>query len=88
MCTRLAVPLHPQIRIELYDRRQTKFISAHNNALSALTLSLCGKRLASASDKGTLVRVWDTASGTLLQVCARVWCARMDHGLLLCTVAV
>uniref|UniRef100_A0A7S0WRP9 WD repeat domain phosphoinositide-interacting protein 3 n=1 Tax=Chlamydomonas leiostraca TaxID=1034604 RepID=A0A7S0WRP9_9CHLO len=67
--TVLACPgLHTgQIRVELYDRRQTKFISAHNNALSALSLSLCGKRLASASDKGTLVRVWNTADGQLLQ---------------------
>lgn len=67
--TVLACPgLHPgQIRIELYDRRQTKFISAHNNALSCLTLSLDGKRLASASEKGTLVRVWNTTDGQLLQ---------------------
>mmetsp|Transcript_33440 Transcript_33440/g.73944 ORF Transcript_33440/g.73944 Transcript_33440/m.73944 type:complete len:382 (+) Transcript_33440:4009-5154(+) len=67
--TVLACPgLHiGQVRIELYDRRQTKFISAHNNALSCLSLSLEGKRLATASEKGTLVRVWNTADGQLLQ---------------------
>lgn len=56
------------MRIELYDRKQTKFISAHNTPLVALTLSMDGKRLATASDKGTLVRVWNTADGQLLQV--------------------
>lgn len=57
-----------QVRIELYDRKQTKFISAHNTALACLTLSMDGKRLATASDKGTLIRVWNTADGQLLQV--------------------
>jgi WD40 repeat protein len=56
------------VRIELYDRKQTKFISAHNTPLVCLTLSMDGKRLATASDKGTLVRVWNTADGQLLQV--------------------
>lgn len=60
-----------QVRIELYDRKQTKFISAHNAPLVCLTLSMDGKRLATASDKGTLVRVWNTADGQLLQVRAR-----------------
>lgn len=61
-----------QVRIELYDRKQTKFISAHNTPLVCLTLSMDGKRLATASDKGTLVRVWNTADGQLLQVSASV----------------
>uniref|UniRef100_A0A383WHS1 Autophagy-related protein 18a n=1 Tax=Tetradesmus obliquus TaxID=3088 RepID=A0A383WHS1_TETOB len=67
--TVLACPgLHTgQVRIELYDRKQTKFISAHNTPLACLCLSLCGKRLATASDKGTLLRVWNTADGSLLQ---------------------
>lgn len=67
--TVLACPgLHTgQVRIELYDRKQTKFISAHNTPLVCLTLSMDGKRLATASDKGTLVRVWNTADGQLLQ---------------------
>eukprot|EP00951_Prasinocladus_malaysianus_P021803 scaffold181156_cov48-Prasinocladus_malaysianus.AAC.1 len=32
-----------QVRVELYDVRRTKFISAHNNALSQMALSLDGK---------------------------------------------
>ncbi|GIL64901.1 hypothetical protein Vafri_18737 [Volvox africanus] len=67
--TVLACPgLHTgQVRVELYDRRQTKFIPAHTNALSCLVLSMDGKRLVTASEKGTLVRVWNTADGQLLQ---------------------
>jgi WD40 repeat protein len=56
------------VRIELYDRKQTKFVSAHTNALSCLALSMDGKRLATTSEKGTLVRVWNTADASLVQV--------------------
>jgi WD repeat-containing protein 45 len=65
----LACPgLHSgQVRVEHVDRRQTRFVAAHTGALAALALSRDGKRLATASDKGTLVRVWDTGTGELLQ---------------------
>lgn len=65
----LACPgLHAgQVRIELYDRKQTRFINAHKTPLSQLVLSLEGKRLATASEKGTLIRVWSTSDGSLLQ---------------------
>jgi hypothetical protein len=65
----LACPgLHAgQVRLEHLDRRQTRFVAAHAGPLAALALSADGGRLATASDKGTLVRVWDTAGGELLQ---------------------
>ncbi|CAD7698052.1 unnamed protein product [Ostreobium quekettii] len=67
--TVLACPgLHPgKVRVELFDRRQTKFISAHASNLACLSLALDGRFLATASERGTLVRVWSTADGTLLQ---------------------
>jgi hypothetical protein len=46
--------------------RRTRFVAAHDGALAALALSEDGARLATASDKGTLVRVFDTASGAPL----------------------
>lgn len=46
--------------------RRTRFVAAHDGALAALALSADGSRLATASDKGTLVRVFDTASGAPL----------------------
>ena len=46
--------------------RRTRFVAAHDGALAALALSADGARLATASDKGTLLRVWDTATGAPL----------------------
>ena len=55
-----------QVRVELYDVCATKFISAHDGDLAMLALSLDGALLATASEKGTLVRVYDAAAATLL----------------------
>ncbi len=38
-------------------------ITAHTNGLSALALNADGSRLATASERGTLIRVWDTLTG-------------------------
>jgi len=58
------------VRLEWYDGgaggRRTRFVAAHDGALAALALSPDGARLATASDKGTLLRVWDTATGAPL----------------------
>lgn len=55
------------VRCELYDTGKTTFIPAHESNLAALALNSDGTRVATASDKGTLVRVWSTATGALLQ---------------------
>lgn len=55
-----------QIRVELFDGGTTKFIAAHESALACLALSADGRLLASASEKGTLIRVFDTHTGELL----------------------
>ena len=54
--------------MELYDVRRTKFIQAHSSGLACLALALNGKLLATASDRGTLVRIYATADGSKLQV--------------------
>eukprot|EP00899_Mesostigma_viride_P008604 jgi/Mesvir1/17745/Mv05600-RA.1 len=67
--TVLACPgLHRgQVRIELYDLKRSRFAAAHDSPLSCIALSLDGSRLATASEKGTLIRIFDTADGQLLQ---------------------
>ena len=55
-----------QVRVELFDLGTTKFIAAHEAALACLGLSADGALLATASEKGTLIRVFDTHTGSLL----------------------
>lgn len=47
-------------------RRLSTIIPAHNHAVCALALDPAGERIASASDKGTLIRVYDIDSGRKL----------------------
>jgi len=56
-----------QVRVELYNIKRSTIIQAHDSELAALALSQTGTRLATASDKGTLVRVFDTETGHRLQ---------------------
>lgn len=55
------------VRVELFDIGKSTFIDAHETDLACLALNPSGTRLATASEKGTLVRVYDTATGDLLQ---------------------
>jgi WD repeat-containing protein 45 len=55
------------VTIELYDIRKTTLIPAHESDLAQLALNTDGTKVATASDKGTLIRVFDTNSGELLQ---------------------
>jgi len=55
------------VRVELYDVKKTSLIPAHEGPLGCFALNFNGTRLATASKKGTLIRVWDTATGNRLQ---------------------
>lgn len=49
-----------QVRVELYGLRRTTFVDAHESSLGALALSVDGSLLATASERGTVIRLYDT----------------------------
>lgn len=55
------------IRIINYDTNSNLGIKAHESSLSAMSISQDGKLCATASDKGTLVRIFATETCKLLQ---------------------
>ncbi|KAM1752410.1 autophagy-related protein 18a-like [Malus sylvestris] len=56
-----------QVRVDHYGSKRTKFIVAHDSALSCLGLTQDGRLLATASSKGTLIRIFNALDGSLLQ---------------------
>ena len=54
------------VRVELYDTRKVTLIAAHESELMALSMNSSGSKVATASEKGTLIRVFDTQSGQLV----------------------
>lgn len=55
------------IRVELYDQKKTTWIEAHESAISCMCLNYDGTRLATSSETGTLIRIFDTNTGATLQ---------------------
>lgn len=56
-----------QVRIEHFGLNMTKFINAHDSEIACFTLTMDGLLLATASSKGTLIRIFNTMDGTRLQ---------------------
>lgn len=54
-----------QVRVELYGLRRTTLVDAHESALGALALSVDGSLLATASERGTVIRLYDTRGVTI-----------------------
>ena len=65
----LACPGHKSgtVRVELYDLRKSHIVPAHESDLAAIALNQQGTRLVTASEKGTLLRLFDTHTGELLR---------------------
>eukprot|EP00002_Diphylleia_rotans_P040320 TRINITY_DN9529_c0_g1_i1.p1 TRINITY_DN9529_c0_g1~~TRINITY_DN9529_c0_g1_i1.p1 ORF type:complete len:351 (+),score=66.11 TRINITY_DN9529_c0_g1_i1:61-1113(+) len=55
------------VHIELYDTKKVVVISAHDNNLTAMALNQEGTKLATASEVGTLLRIFNTQTGELIQ---------------------
>lgn len=56
-----------QVRVEHYTLKKTKFISAHESHVACFALTMDGSLLASASYKGTLIRVFNSLDGSRLR---------------------
>ncbi|KAI9182572.1 hypothetical protein LWI28_026740 [Acer negundo] len=56
-----------QVRVEHYASKRTKFIMAHDSRIACFALTQDGQLLATSSSKGTLIRLFNTLDGTLLQ---------------------
>lgn len=69
------------VRCELSgDGGRSTVIHAHTSALAALALNSDGRRVATTSDTGTLIRIFDTATGQHLQELRR----GTDHAQIYC----
>lgn len=54
--------------VKNYDNKEgEKKITAHQNSLACLSLNSNGTLLATSSEKGTLIRVYNTADCTLVR---------------------
>ncbi|KAL0452629.1 UNVERIFIED_CONTAM: Autophagy-related protein 18d [Sesamum latifolium] len=56
-----------QVRVEHFGLNMTKIINAHDSKIACMTLTMDGLLLATASVRGTLIRIFNTMDGTQLQ---------------------
>jgi WD40 repeat protein len=55
------------VRVKCYDKSITALINAHESGIACLGINSNGTLLATASDKGTLIRIFRTEDGSFLQ---------------------
>jgi len=54
------------VAIQTYDAKNLITFKAHQSQIGSLELDHTGKRVATASEKGTVIRIFDSETGTLL----------------------
>lgn len=55
------------VRVDHFGSKATKLITAHHSNISCMAMTVDGLLLATASVKGTLIRIFNTVDGTCLQ---------------------
>ena len=53
--------------VKIYEKSHSHVIQAHSSNLSQLALNFTGSILATASEKGTLIRLFSTDDGSAIQ---------------------
>ena len=56
-----------QVRVDVMDTKRVHTISAHNSSLAALAVCHTGKLIATASEKGTLIRIFSSTDGSKMR---------------------
>ena len=56
-----------QVRIKNYEKSSAFYINAHDNTIAYIALSFDGSLLATASEEGRLIRIFNSENGNLLQ---------------------
>ncbi len=55
------------VKLINYDTNKITIVNAHNSGISCMSLNFTGSLLATASDKGTIIKIFSTADPTVIQ---------------------
>lgn len=72
-------PGNKPAHVRVVRGRSNHVIEAHNSAVGVMALNSDGSKLATASENGTVIRVWDTVTGSMLNETRRGTARKTVH---------